>query len=189
VTARVPIVSWQYPPIIEGGLARHVRKLRTAGGLAPGHDETAPASKHGRVVWFGGRARAMSAMLRTFLGARRSSRRAARELAGDLYGGKVRGDPSLAGVLRAGISASRRGALHQQLAVLGWTSLPYLRSIHQPTLILAGDDDPLVPMLNARILHRLLPRSTLHVFHDGHLGLLTSASDIAPIVEDFREQQ
>src|SRR5204863_5304843 len=103
-------------------------------------------------------------------------------------GGKIRTDPSLVGVLRGGVGGSRRGALYQQLAVLGWTSLPHLRSIHQPTLILAGDDDPLVPMLNARILHRLLPRSTLRVFHDGHLGLLTSAADLAPVIEDFREQ-
>ena len=25
--ARVLILSWEYPPLIEGGLARHVRKL------------------------------------------------------------------------------------------------------------------------------------------------------------------
>ena len=25
--ARVLILSWEYPPIVEGGLARHVRKL------------------------------------------------------------------------------------------------------------------------------------------------------------------
>ena len=24
---RVLVVSWEYPPIVEGGLARHVRKL------------------------------------------------------------------------------------------------------------------------------------------------------------------
>ena len=27
---RVLVVSWEYPPIIEGGLARHVRKLSEA---------------------------------------------------------------------------------------------------------------------------------------------------------------
>jgi len=27
VGARVLILSWEYPPVVEGGLARHVRKL------------------------------------------------------------------------------------------------------------------------------------------------------------------
>ena len=27
MTARALILSWEYPPLIEGGLARHVRKL------------------------------------------------------------------------------------------------------------------------------------------------------------------
>ena len=27
VTRRILILSWEYPPIVEGGLARHVRKL------------------------------------------------------------------------------------------------------------------------------------------------------------------
>jgi pimeloyl-ACP methyl ester carboxylesterase len=82
-----------------------------------------------------------------------------------------------------------RAPLFQQLAVLGWTSLPYLRSIKQPTLILAGDDDPLVPMVNARIMRSLLPHARVHVFHDGHLGLLTSAGDLAPRIERFRESE
>src|SRR5271165_5496040 len=34
VSNRVLILSWEYPPVIEGGLARHVRKL--AEGLARG---------------------------------------------------------------------------------------------------------------------------------------------------------
>ena len=39
----------------------------------------------------------------------------------------------------------------------GWSSLPFLRLIRQPTLIVAGDDDPIVPVVNARIMARLLP--------------------------------
>ncbi len=30
MSARVLILSWEYPPVIEGGLARHVRKLAEA---------------------------------------------------------------------------------------------------------------------------------------------------------------
>jgi hypothetical protein len=39
--------------------------------------------------------------------------------------------------------------------------------------------------VNARILRALLPHATLHVFDDGHLGLLTSADELGPIVSRF----
>jgi pimeloyl-ACP methyl ester carboxylesterase len=43
-----------------------------------------------------------------------------------------------------------RGYLHQLAAGAGWTSLPFLPWLRQPTLILAGDDDPIIPLVNAR---------------------------------------
>jgi len=39
VASRVLILSWEYPPIVEGGLARHVSKLSQA--LVRGAIETA----------------------------------------------------------------------------------------------------------------------------------------------------
>jgi len=60
--------------------------------------------------------------------------------------------------------------------------LPWIR---QPTLLLAGDDDPIVPLLNARIMRRLLPDAELHIYHGGHLGLLTEAAELAPVVDRF----
>ena len=38
-----------------------------------------------------------------------------------------------------------------------------LRLIRQPTLILAGDDDPIIPLANARLMAALLPDARLHV--------------------------
>jgi pimeloyl-ACP methyl ester carboxylesterase len=73
----------------------------------------------------------------------------------------------------------------QLLATAGWASLPWLCRIEQPTLILAGDDDPIVPLINARIMARLIPDSRLHVFHDGHLGLLTDAATFGPLIAEF----
>lgn len=52
-------------------------------------------------------------------------------------------------------------------------------------LILVGSDDPIIPLANARIMHRLLPHSELHVYGDGHLGLVTQAEVLAPLVADF----
>ena len=38
-------------------------------------------------------------------------------------------------------------------------------------MILAGDDDPIIPLVNARIMHRLIPNSALDVYSGGHLEL------------------
>jgi pimeloyl-ACP methyl ester carboxylesterase len=62
---------------------------------------------------------------------------------------------------------------------------PRLPRLRPPTLILAGDDDPIIPLINARIMHRLIPRSELHIYHGGHLELATGAERMAPIVEAF----
>jgi hypothetical protein len=37
-------------------------------------------------------------------------------------------------------------------------------------------------------MRALIPNAKLHVFHDGHLGLVTSADELAPLVEDFLDQ-
>lgn len=107
--------------------------------------------------------------------------------AATLYGGRLRSQPELAGrVLHAHSRAgSRRGYLLQLLAGLGWSSLPALPLIRQPVLLLAGSDDPIIPLANAHLMRLLLPRATLHVYDDGHLGLVTRADELAPLVSDF----
>jgi pimeloyl-ACP methyl ester carboxylesterase len=81
--------------------------------------------------------------------------------------------------------ASGRGYLYQLAAGAGWTSLPFLPLIRQPTLILAGDDDPIIPLVNAKVMARLLPAARLHIYPDGHLGLLTMTDDLARRVSRF----
>lgn len=112
----------------------------------------------------------------------------ARNVAGSLYGGALRSDASGVDALQL-MRGDRRGLLFQQMAVVGWTSVPFARLIRQPTLILTGDDDPIIAPVNARIMNRLLPNAEMHVFHDGHLGLLTSAEELAPIIEEFLQKQ
>jgi poly(3-hydroxyalkanoate) depolymerase len=111
----------------------------------------------------------------------------AASVVGGLYGGSARTRPEraveiLAQAVRNGSTA---GYIHQLLAGVGWTSLPWLPLIRQPTLILAGDDDPIVPLLNARILARLLPNASLHVYSGGHVTLVTEPDILAPRVADF----
>ncbi len=108
-------------------------------------------------------------------------------VAGEIYGGSLRGAPSrVSEVLHNdAIPGPGRGYYYQLLAAAGWTSLPMLPLLRTPTLILAGDDDPLTPVANARIMHRLIPRSELHVYHGGHLDLITHPKPMATLVETF----
>jgi poly(3-hydroxyalkanoate) depolymerase len=127
-------------------------------------------------------------VLATMLTPRRfQDRRYAASLVGNLYGGTARTRPEqIVRLWHNGTgTASGAGYLHQLLAGVGWTSLPWLRLIRQPTLILAGDDDPIVPLVNGRILHALLPHSQLHVYRGGHVALVTEADVLAPIVTGF----
>ena len=111
----------------------------------------------------------------------------AERVAGDIYGGTMRSDPAKArALLHEGTRVGpARGYLYQLAAGAGWTSLPVLPFVRQPTLLLTGDDDPIVPLVNAHIMRRLLPDAELHVYHGGHLGLLTDAARLAPVVDRF----
>ena len=60
-----------------------------------------------------------------------------------------------------------------------------LRSLRQPTLIMHGTDDPIIPLVNARILSWLIRTSHLHVIDDGHLFLISRAREVAPVVARF----
>lgn len=111
----------------------------------------------------------------------------AASIAGDIYGGSMRADPARAAELLQAMAraASRRGYYYQLLAGVGWTSLPLLPLLRHRTLVMAGDDDPIVPLVNARIMHRLIPGSRLHIYHGGHLDLITFPQRLAPVIEAF----
>jgi len=108
-------------------------------------------------------------------------------IAADLYGGSTRTDPErVAAIISEGNRVGpSSGYLFQLLAGAGWTSLPFLPRLRQPTLIVAGDDDPIIPLGNARLLHRLIPGSRLHVYHGGHIALVTEAAELAPVIDAF----
>jgi poly(3-hydroxyalkanoate) depolymerase len=108
-------------------------------------------------------------------------------IAGELYGGSARENPIVARDL---LHATTRlgpawGYYYQLLSGAGWTSLPFLPKLRPPTLILAGDDDPIIPVANAKIMHRLIPRSELHIYRGGHLELAADAGRMGAVVEAF----
>jgi poly(3-hydroxyalkanoate) depolymerase len=91
-----------------------------------------------------------------------------------LYGdalGKTAGKSSHMGRLTP---PTRRGYLYQLIAMLGWTSAPALPFLKKPTLIMMGEEDAIVPAINGRFLHSLIPNSELEIFEGGgHLFLLS----------------
>ena len=106
-----------------------------------------------------------------------------RHVAGHLYGGTARTDPALvARLLNQGYPP---GYTYQLIAGMGWTSLALLPLIRQPTLVLAGDDDPIIPLANSRILHTLIPHAQRHIYPGGHLELVCAPDRIVPVVEQF----
>jgi poly(3-hydroxyalkanoate) depolymerase len=109
-----------------------------------------------------------------------------KRIAGDICGGSLRSSPEFAGKhVRHVRWSSDYGYYLQLFAGLGWSSLPWLRRLVQPTLVMAGTDDPLVPVINGRILARLIPNARLVTIDDGHLFLVTNADDSAKIISEF----
>jgi poly(3-hydroxyalkanoate) depolymerase len=107
-------------------------------------------------------------------------------IAPQLYGGALKRDPRLIDEFAAYMKPSGRlGYFYQQLAFVGWTSLRWLFKLRQPTLVLAGKGDPLVPPINGRILAFLIPKARLQLIDDGHLFLITSAGEAALLVREF----
>ena len=112
------------------------------------------------------------------------------KIAPDIYGGAFRRDPHLAERHAAKVrSSGKLGYYWQLFAGIGWTSIHWLHKIRQPTLILAGDDDPLIPLINMRLLAWRIPNSELHVIDDGHLFLITRAQSVAPLIMTFLSEE
>lgn len=112
----------------------------------------------------------------------------ARRILPDVYGGRARTDAAFHAEMTSRFERppSMVGYVGQLWAGYGWTSLTWLHRIGVPTLVMAGDDDPIIPTANASILTRLLPDSRLHVVRGGgHLFLLEEAAECADIVDRF----
>ena len=76
---------------------------------------------------------------------------------------RVRTEPELVRSIHIKRPTDTLAALYRMSALFGWTSLPWLWAIGQPTLVIAGDDDPITPLINHRVIAMLMPRATLRV--------------------------
>ena len=110
-------------------------------------------------------------------------------IAPSLYGGETRRHPERLHT-QAAVRSERRpsavGYAHQLAAAWTWVALPLLPRIRNQTLVITGDDDPIVSVRTARIMAGLLPHSRLHVARGGgHLYMVDQAGEAAAIVSEF----
>ena len=115
----------------------------------------------------------------------------AARIAPEIYGGSMRTNPEVGAALLHGATRAgpKRGYYYQLAAMTGWSSLPFLRMIRQPTLVMGGDDDPIIPSINPRMQAQLIPSARLVLYQGGHLGILTEADELAPHIDTFLNEQ
>jgi pimeloyl-ACP methyl ester carboxylesterase len=123
--------------------------------------------------------------------ARYHDARLARAILPVIAGGRTARDPvALEAQLRHRLRhpPSTWGYAVQLAAITGWSSHAWLPRLRQPTLVVHGGEDPLVPVLNARYLARRIPRASLEVVvRAGHLMLYDEPERVVPPIAAFLE--
>lgn len=100
-----------------------------------------------------------------------------------VYNGGGTGNPVS---LNAATPPSPAGFLYQLGALAGWSSVPMLPFLDVPTLIMAGDEDQVVPPINSRFLHALIPGSRMRLIRGGgHLFMLSHRTEFLREANDF----
>ena len=109
--------------------------------------------------------------------------------ASTFIGGRTGHDPARArayGQLRRAQPPDPLGHLWQLYVGFTWTTLPLLHRVRARTLVLVGDDDPLLAVANARVLAWRIPDAELRVISGGgHLAVVDSVDQIAPLLTSF----
>ncbi len=84
---------------------------------------------------------------------------------------------------------TKMGYFYQLMAMLGWTSAPWLPLLKAETLIMMGDDDRIVPLINGKFLNSLIPNSRLEVIKGGgHLFLMAEADLCVGLINEFLDE-
>lgn len=108
-----------------------------------------------------------------------------------IAGGRTRQDPrqlERQAVARLSRPPQLIGYVYQLYAASGWTSVPWLWRVNQPTLIIAGDDDPIIPLANPRLMAFMMPAAKLRIVRGGgHLFLLDEPESVIDEIRAFLE--
>lgn len=104
-----------------------------------------------------------------------------------LYGGSTDGATGHTGRITP---PSKIGYFYQLLAMIGWTSAPFLPFLGKPTLILMGGDDQIVPVINGQILKTLIPNAELKIIEDGgHLFMLSHLDESLAAIREHLDAE
>lgn len=114
------------------------------------------------------------------------SERRRRKVVPKLYGGEALRDPTIVlGQYGRNKAPSLYGYCSQLFVSRVWTSIHWLHRLNQRTLVLSGDQDPLVPPLNQKLLARLIPNAEIRSYDCGHLLMTTRRNEVVRDIEDF----
>jgi pimeloyl-ACP methyl ester carboxylesterase len=111
------------------------------------------------------------------------------EQARTVFGGR-RNDEcgEIASAMSRASAPTRRGYAAQIYALTGFSSLPWLHRLNVPTLVIAGDDDSIVPTVNARVMALLLPQARLEIVRGGgHWFVLERTDEVVRLLDEFLE--
>jgi pimeloyl-ACP methyl ester carboxylesterase len=112
-----------------------------------------------------------------------------RRTVGSMAGGRARSDPAWVqrqGELRQRHPPSTRGYVVQVMGAGAFLGIRILPRITQPTLVICGDDDPLVPVANSLLIaNRVLNGRVVIAPGEGHLLLMDDASAMLGMIRDF----
>lgn len=103
-----------------------------------------------------------------------------------LYGDEPEGASQFSARMKA---PTRAGYVYQLMAMMGWSSLPFLPLLPHETLVMAGDRDHIVPVANAQILKFMIRKAELHIVENGgHLFVLSKAREVLPVLQSFLDR-
>lgn len=117
----------------------------------------------------------------------------AREMAAPIiYRGRAGRHPQLFEDELAGWEAHRAtllGVSCQVVAMMGWSSLPFLASLKVPTLVLCGDEDPMAKVSNSKQIAALIPGAELKIYEGhGHLFLFDAPAEPVVDINEFLDR-
>lgn len=107
-----------------------------------------------------------------------------------MYGGEAITRPELfKEYSENSIAPSHSGYIGQVAAMCSWTSLGWLHHLQQPTLVICGIFDGLIPAANQFLLAQRIPRAELEVFQAGHLLMYSRRNEVGKLVTRFLDRR
>lgn len=88
--------------------------------------------------------------------------------------------------LNAAIAPSMMGWTCQLTAFASWSSAAFLPLLSVPTIVMADEDDHLIPVANGHVLHNLIPGARIDISRGGgHLFMLSDPATFTTKLQTF----